>query len=130
MLSESSFSDRIITDELYAALFDRFDRSCPQSIQVLLDRCTYGIVPDRSGVRTLFLIAANVQTATELKERIETVVDRIAQIMPGIGKVAICFLPADKATTPQPRGNCNTPPSKFMAGQVFPVPQKSEISQQ
>lgn len=129
MLSESSFSDRAITDEFYAALFDRFYNSFPSSIQVLLNRCTYGIVPDRSGVRTLFLIAANPKIATDLKDRIEIVVDRVAEVMPGIGKAAICFLPADKAANPQSQVNGNAPPSKFMTGQVFPVPQKSEASE-
>ena len=127
MLSEPSFSDRAITDEFYETLFDRFYLSFPSSIQVLLKKCTYGIVADRSGTRTLFLIAADVETATDLKQHVETVVDRIADVMPGIAKTAICFLPPDRANNPQPKGNCNTPPSKFMMGQVFPVPSKTDI---
>ncbi|MBE9040636.1 hypothetical protein IQ235_07560 [Oscillatoriales cyanobacterium LEGE 11467] len=129
MLSESSFSDRAITEEFYTALFDRFYNSFLPSIQVLLNQCTYGVAPDRSGVRTLFLIAANPQIATDLKDRIEILVDRIAEVMPGIGKAAICFLPADKAANAQSHGNCNVPPSKFMMGQVFRVSQQSEASE-
>jgi hypothetical protein len=121
MLSESSFSDRAIVEEFYASLFDRFCESFETSVRAIFQECTFGIVPDRSGVKTLFIVAANQSLAVKLKKHTETIADRIADLMPGIGRAALCFLPADGEANTQ-NSNCNTTLSRFMMGHVFPIP--------
>jgi hypothetical protein len=121
MLSESSFSDRAIVEEFYASLFDRFCESCEPSVREIFRECTFGIVPDRTGVKTLFIVAANQSLAAQLKNHTETIADRIANLMPGIGRAALCFLPPDREANAQ-NSHCKTQLSQFMMGYIFPIP--------
>jgi hypothetical protein len=122
MLSESSFSDRAIVDEFYATLFNHFYDAFDPSIQVSLDMCTFGIVPSQTGVRTLFIVAANQHIATRLRDRVETILERVVDLMPGIERTAICFLPPDLEFDADWEATGSLPPSKFLMGQVFQNP--------
>lgn len=121
MLSESSFSDRAIVEEFYASLFDRFCESFETSVREIFRECTFGIVPDKSGVKTLFIVAANQSLAVKLKRHTETIADRVADLMPGIGRAALCFLPPDREANAQ-NSSCNAKLSRFMMGHMFPIP--------
>lgn len=124
MLSESSFSDRAIVEEFYASLFDRFCESFEASVREIFQECTFGIIPDKSGVRTLFIVAANQSLAAKLKKHTETIADRVADLMPGIGRAALCFLPPDREVNTQ-HSNCNAKLSRFMMGHIFPIPKRN-----
>lgn len=121
MLSESSFSDRAIVEEFYASLFDCFCESFELSLRKILQDCTFGIVPDPCGVKTLFIVAANQSLAVQLKRHTEIIGVRVADLMPGIGRAAICFLPPEGEAHTQ-TSHCNTHLSKFMMGHIFRIP--------
>lgn len=121
MLSESSFSDRAIVEEFYASLFDRFCESFEPSIRKIFQECTFGIVPDQSGVKTLFIVAANQCLAVQLKKHTEVIAPRVADLMPGIGRAALCFLPPAQEANAH-NSNCNTKLSRFMMGHIFSIP--------
>lgn len=121
MLSESSFSDRAIVEEFYASLFDCFCQSFELSIRNILQECTFGIVPDPCGVKTLFIVAANQCLAVQLKRHSETIGKRVADLMPGIGRAAICFLPPEHEANTE-TCHSNTQLSKFMMGHIFRIP--------
>jgi hypothetical protein len=123
MLSESSFSDRAIVDEFYATLFNHFYEMFEPSLQVDLDMCTFGIVPSQTGVRTLFIVAANQHIAARLRNHVDTIIDRVVDLMPGVERTAICFLPPDIELDAEWDLTGNLPPSKFLMGQVFQNPQ-------
>ena len=125
MLSESSFSDRAIVDEFYATLFNHFYDAFDPSIQVSLDMCTFGIVPSQAGVRTLFIVAANQHIATRLRNQVDVILERVVDLMPGVERTAICFLPADVDFDCDWEENGGLPPSKFLMGQVFQNPECS-----
>ncbi|MGB3239260.1 MAG: hypothetical protein WBB29_13255 [Geitlerinemataceae cyanobacterium] len=121
MLSESSFSDRAIVEEFYASLFDRFCESFESSVREIFQECTFGIVPDRSGVKTLFIVGTNQSVAVQLKKHTEAIAHRVADLMPGIGRAALCFLPPDGEEIAQ-NSHCNAKLSRFMMGHIFPIP--------
>ncbi|RMG12770.1 MAG: hypothetical protein D6728_05915 [Cyanobacteria bacterium J055] len=126
MLSESSFSDRALAEEFYASLFDCFCESCEPSVREIFRECTFGMMPDRVGVKTLFIIAPNQFLTQQLKNHTHSIADRVAALMPGIGRVALCFLPPDRDANPQT--SCNPKVSQFMMGHIFPIPAPDELS--
>lgn len=125
MLSESSFSDRALAEEFYASLFDRFCEACEPTVREILRECTFGMMPDRMGVKTLFIVAPNQFLTQQLKNHTHSIADLVADLMPGIGRVALCFLPPDRDAD---ANSCNPKVSQFMMGHIFPVPTPHERS--
>lgn len=124
MLSESSFSDRALAEDFYTTLFDRFCESCEPTVRETLHECTFGLMPDRVGVKTLFIVAPNQFLTQQLKNHTDSIANRVADLMPGIGRVALCFLPPSRDANVDP---CNPKLSQFIMGHIFPIPTASEL---
>jgi hypothetical protein len=123
MLPEAGFEDQFLAESLYHALFDRFYEACDESIQALLEDCTFGIAPDRAGVKTFFILASDLSLAKALSQHVDTILARVGDLMPGVAKTAICCVPSDADDE-----NCYEQfPPKFMMGRVFDNPEPSEL---
>ncbi len=123
MLSEAGFEDQFLAESLYRALFERFYEACDESIQVLLEDCTFGIAPDRAGVKTFFIVASDLSLAKAVSKHVEAILASVGDLMPGVAKTAICCVPSDADDE-----NCSQQfPPKFMMGRVFDNPEPSEL---
>lgn len=93
MLSQPVFGDRSLTQAFYQAVIDRFDDPLSLSTQALLRECTLGFAPCPEGVKTFFIIAPSLEAAEQLIGKIDNILERVAELMAGVGQVALCIVP-------------------------------------
>ena len=93
MLSQPVFGDRSLTQAFYQAVIDRFDDPLSLSTQALLRECTLGFAPCPEGVKTFFIIAPSLDQAEQLIAKIDSILERVAELMAGVGQVALCIVP-------------------------------------
>lgn len=93
MLSQPVFGDRSLTQAFYQAVIDRFDDPLSLSTQALLRECTLGFAPCPEGVKTFFIIAPSLEAAEQLIDKIDNILERVAELMAGVGQVALCIVP-------------------------------------
>ena len=93
MLSQPVFGDRSLTQAFYQAVIDRFDDPLSLSTQALLRECTLGFAPCPEGVKTFFIIAPSLDAAEQLIGKMDNILERVAELMAGVGQVALCIVP-------------------------------------
>ncbi len=93
MLSQPIFGDRSLTQAFYQAVIDRFYDGFSLSTQALLRECTLGFAPCPDGVKTFFIIAPSLDAAEQLMEKMDSILERVAELMAGVGQVALCIVP-------------------------------------
>lgn len=113
MFSQDNFTDRALQESFYQALILHFCNGLNPSTQNLLQICHFGFAPDRSGERTFFIVATDTEIAEQLVEDTDKILERVADLMPGIAKVAICFQPPNSSVTDFD--------AQYMLGKVFSV---------
>lgn len=125
MLSQPIFDDRSLSQSFYQTLIRRFPNSLHQSIQDLLTECRLGMAPSPTGIKTFFIIAPSVLICDRLLHQIDTIIDRVADLMGGVGQVAICIHPPqDISDQPTTEVNCDRSPHthpQYMMCKIFPV---------
>ncbi|MEG4499314.1 hypothetical protein QUB05_20010 [Microcoleus sp. F10-C6] len=94
MLPQPIFGDRSLTQAFYQAVIDRFYDGFSLSTQALLGECTLGFAPCPDGVKTFFIIAPSLDAAEQLIEKIDSILERVGELMAGVGQVALCIVPA------------------------------------
>ncbi|MEG3928432.1 MULTISPECIES: hypothetical protein [unclassified Microcoleus] len=94
MLSQPIFGDRSLTHVFYQAVIARFYDGFSLSTQALLRECTLGFAPCPDGVKTFFIIAPSLDAAEQLIDKMDSILERVAELMAGVGQVALCILPA------------------------------------
>ena len=94
MLSQPIFGDRSLTQVFYQAVIGRFYNGFSLSTQALLRECTLGFAPCPDGVKTFFIIAPSLDAAEQLIDKMDSILERVAELMAGVGQVALCILPA------------------------------------
>lgn len=122
MLSQPIFGDRSLTQAFYQAVIDRFDDPLSLSTQALLRECTLGFAPSPEGVKTFFLIAPNLEAAEQLIDKIESILERVGELMAGVGQVALCVMPAgsEALETVDPQ-NLEKVPTDCLACKFFSI---------
>ncbi|MBP0001876.1 MAG: hypothetical protein J7641_23275 [Cyanobacteria bacterium SID2] len=120
MLSEYSARDRELTQEFHEALLTHFCQGFDDPLQQLLYECSFGFAPNSSGERTFFIIAATVDDTEEILETCDRLIAKVADLMPGISKVALCFQPIDEQLDPSSES------PRFLFARVVDVPQIRE----
>jgi hypothetical protein len=113
MFSQHNFTDHSLQESFYQALILHFCNGLDLSTQNLLQICHFGFSPDSAGNRTFFIVATEQEVAEQLVEDTDKMLERVADLMPGIAKVAICFQP--------PNSNVKDFDSQYMLGKVFSV---------
>ena len=98
MLSQPVFGDRSLTHAFYQAVIARFDEPLSLSTQALLQECTLGFAPCPDGVKTFFIIAPSLDAAEQLIGKIDSILERVGELMAGVGQVALCIVPAGSDT--------------------------------
>lgn len=98
MLSQPVFGDRSLTIAFYQAVIARFAEPLSLSTQALLEECTLGFAPCPDGVKTFFIIAPSLDAAEQLIGKIDSILERVAELMAGVGQVALCIVPAGSET--------------------------------
>jgi len=93
MLSQPVFGDRSLTHAFYQAVIARFAEPLSLSTQALLEECTLGFAPSPDGVKTFFIIAPTLEAAEQLMGKIESILERVTELMAGVGQVALCIVP-------------------------------------
>ncbi|MEG5046948.1 hypothetical protein [Microcoleus sp. B4-C1] len=94
MLPQPIFGDRSLTIAFYQAVIARFYDGFSLSTQALLRECTLGFAPCPDGVKTFFIIAPSLDAAEQLMEKMDSILERVAELMAGVGQVALCIVPA------------------------------------
>jgi hypothetical protein len=122
MLSQPVFGDRSLTHAFYQAVIARFDEPLSLSTQALLRECTLGFAPCPDGVKTFFMIAPSLDRAEQLIAKIDTILERVAELMAGVGQVALCIVPpgseAEQAVDLQ---NLEKVPADCLACKIFTI---------
>ncbi|MCZ0899214.1 hypothetical protein ON021_04740 [Microcoleus sp. HI-ES] len=98
MLSQPIFGDRSLTIAFYQAVIARFYDGFSLSTQALLRECTLGFAPCPDGVKTFFIIAPSLDAAEQLMEKMDSILERVAELMAGVGQVALCIVPPGSET--------------------------------
>ncbi|MEG4326075.1 hypothetical protein [Microcoleus sp. herbarium5] len=93
MLSQPIFGDRSLTIAFYQAVIDRFYNGFSLSTEALLRDCTLGFAPCPDGVKTFFIIAPSLDAAEQLMKKMDSILKRVAELMAGVGQVALCIVP-------------------------------------
>ncbi|MFM9264730.1 hypothetical protein [Tychonema sp. BBK16] len=93
MLFQPISGDRSLTKAFYQAVIDRFDNGFSLSTQALLRECTLGFAPSPEGVKTFLIIAPTLEAAEQLMDKIDSILERVAELMAGVGQVALCVMP-------------------------------------
>ncbi|MEZ2226271.1 hypothetical protein [Microcoleus sp.] len=122
MLSQPIFGDRSLTQAFYQAVIDRFDDPLSLSTQALLRECILGFAPSPEGVKTFLIIAPTLEAAEQLINKMESILDRVAELMAGVGQVALCVKPADSAALETvDRQNLEKVPTDCLACKFFSI---------
>jgi hypothetical protein len=122
MLFQPISGDRSLTQAFYQAVIDRFDRGFSLSTQALLRECTLGFAPSPDGVKTFFMIAPTLEAAEQLIIKIDSILERVAELMAGVGQVALCVRPAgSEALETVDRQNLEKVPTDCLVCQFFSI---------
>ncbi len=97
MLPQPIFGDRSLTKAFYQAVIDRFYNGFNLSTQALLRECTLGFAPSPEGVKTFFIIAPTLVAAEQIIAEIDSILQRVAELMAGVGQVGLCIIPPGSA---------------------------------
>lgn len=121
MISKPSFDDRTLAESFYRALVNRFCNSFNKSIEELLDTCSFGIAPSSAGAKTFFIIAPSLEVAEQLSQNIDSIVNRVAELMVGVEQTAICLVPPEsQVDNPACTKDLTLQSPKFIMGKIFP----------
>lgn len=122
MLSQPISGDRSLTQAFYQAVIDRFDRGFSLSTQALLRECTLGFAPSPDGVKTFFIIVPMLEAAEQLIDKMDSILERVAELMAGVGQVALCVMPTvnEALETVDPQ-NLEKVPTDCLACQFFSI---------
>lgn len=112
--SSHSFYDRALTQTLHGTLLRYFCDAFDGITGQYLADCQFGFAPSPLGEPTFFIVAATHDDIECLSRDVDGLLDKAADIMPGIRKLALCCQPAN----PQPMSNPGV-----LCGRVFSVPQ-------
>ncbi|MCU0544315.1 MAG: hypothetical protein MUE44_19420 [Oscillatoriaceae cyanobacterium Prado104] len=93
MLSQPIFGDRSLSQAFYRTVIERFSNAFKPSVRALLAECTFGFAPSPEGIKTFFVVAPALEVAEELLAEIDTILARTAELMVGVGQVALCAIP-------------------------------------
>ncbi|MBK4730721.1 hypothetical protein JJD41_12725 [Oxynema sp. CENA135] len=131
MLPKPSFDDRELAESFYEALVNRFCESFEDSLQELLCECSFGVAPSADGDRTFFIVTPNLELADRLTDRIDKIIDRVSELMPGIDQTAVCVMPPqseNKLSSSRRRKSGLAP--QFMMAKLFsnPSEHRSELN--
>lgn len=122
MLSQPVFGDRSLTQAFDRAVIDRFDEPLSLSTQALLEDCTLGFAACPEGVKTFFIIAPSLDVADELIHRIDSILDRVVELMAGVGQVGLCIFPTDsEAEQPVDLQDLEKVPADCLACKLFTI---------
>ncbi|MGE5657284.1 MAG: hypothetical protein ACM37W_11810 [Actinomycetota bacterium] len=126
MLSQPIFGDRALSDSLYRALINRFYDSLNLSTQTLLGECTLGFAPSPEGVKTFFIVAPSPAQAEQVIQEMDSIVNRVATLMAGVGQIAVCINPT--ASQEQQQMSCGENPAipQYMACKFFEILDENE----
>ncbi|OAB58910.1 hypothetical protein AY600_03650 [Phormidium willei BDU 130791] len=112
--SSYSFHDRALTQTLHGTLLRYFCDAFDGITGQYLADCQFGFAPSPLGEPTFFIVAATHDDIECLSRDIDRLINKVADLMPGMRKLALCCQPE----TPRPRSNPG-----FLCGRVFSVPQ-------
>ncbi len=122
MLFQPISGDRSLTQAFYQAVIDRFDSPFSLSTQALLRECTLGFAPSPEGVKTFFIITPTLEAADQLIDKMESILERVAELMAGVGQVALCVIPAgSEALETVDRQNLEKVPTDCLACKFFSI---------
>ena len=122
MLFQPISGDRSLTQAFYQAVIDRFDNPFSLSTQALLRECTLGFAPSPDGVKTFLIIAPTLEAAEQLIDKIESILERVAELMAGVGQVALCVMPAgSEALETVDRKSLEKVPTDCLACKFFSI---------
>jgi hypothetical protein len=122
MLPQPIFGDRALTQAFYQAVIDRFDNGFSLSTQALLRECTLGFAPCPDGVKTFFIIAPSLDAAEQLMEKMDSILERVAELMAGVGQVALCIVPpGSEAEQPVDMQDLEKVPPDCLACKFFTI---------
>ncbi len=122
MLFQPISGDRSLTQAFYQAVIDRFDRGFSLSTQALLRECTLGFAPSPEGVKTFLIIAPTLEAAEQLIDKIDSILERVAELMAGVGQVALCVMPAgSEALETVDRQSLEKVPTDCLACKFFSI---------
>lgn len=93
MLSQPNFSDKSLIKSFYNALFNCFCNSLEINNQELVNQCYLGIVSSPNQIKTFCIVAPNINIAEKLADQVDIILQKVANLMPGIEQTAICFVP-------------------------------------
>ncbi|HLO51893.1 MAG TPA: hypothetical protein VK211_26015 [Kamptonema sp.] len=129
MLYQPIFGDRALSESLYRALINRFHDSLSLSLQSILSECTLGFAPSPDGVKTFFIVAPSLAVAEELIKEIDSLVNRVATLMGGVGLLAICLNPSeDREQWVTEAKDTGKFPPQYMACKFFAIPFEYEMA--
>ena len=110
------------SDLFYQAVIDRFDDPLSLSTQALLRECTLGFAPCPDGVKTFFIIAPSLDAAEGLIGKIDCILERVAELMAGVGQVALCIVPpGSEDEQPVDLQNLEKVPADCLACKLFTI---------
>lgn len=122
MLFQPISGDRSLTQAFYQAVIDRFDNGFSLSTQALLAECILGFAPSPEGVKTFLIIAPTLEAAEQLIDKIESILERVTELMAGVGQVALCVLPASsEALETVDRSSLEKVPTDCLACKFFSI---------
>lgn len=123
MLFQPISGDRSLTQAFYQAVIDRFDNGFSLSTQALLRECTLGFAPSPDdGLKTFFMIAPTLETAEQLIIKMDSILERVAELMAGVGQVALCVRPAgSEALETVDRQNLEKVPTDCLVCKFFSI---------
>lgn len=112
--SSHSFHDRALTQTLHETLLRYFCEAFDGITGQYLADCQFGFAPSPLGEPTFFIVAATHDDIDRLSRDIDGLLNKAADIMPGIRKLALCCQPAGPQAIPNPG---------LLCGRVFSIPQ-------
>ncbi|WP_159783073.1 hypothetical protein [Sodalinema gerasimenkoae] len=112
--SSYSSNDRALTQTLHGTLLRYFCDAFDGMVARQLADCQFGFAPSPVGEPTFFIVAPSREEIEVLSGHVDHLLNKVADLMPGMRKLALCCQPA----APQPRSNPG-----FLCGRVFSVPQ-------
>lgn len=112
--SSYSFHDHALTQTLQGTLLRYFCEAFDGTTGQHLAECQFGFAPSPLGEPTFFIVARSHDDVECLSRDIHRLLDKAADIMPGIRKLALCCQPANPQPTSKPG---------LLCGRVFSIPQ-------
>lgn len=129
MLYQPISGDRALSESLYRALINHFYDSLSLPLQSLLSECSLGFAPSPDGVKTFFIIAPSLALAEEVILEIDSLVNRVATLMVGVRRLAICLNPSEnQGQPPANTKNIGKFPPQHMTCKFFSIPCEPEIA--